>query len=75
MAGSVSETRIPDHVARRVPRLDHAGSASPVLTGRVVVYVWLISIFLHLCGLLVTLLIVFPFTPHEAPIAPTVTTI
>lgn len=72
MAGSVSETRVPDHIAHRAPRLDHEGSASPVLSGRLVVLVWLISILLHTVILLVTLAIVFPFTPHEAPESPTV---
>ncbi|MCH8150668.1 MAG: VWA domain-containing protein [Planctomycetes bacterium] len=43
----------------------HEGSAPLVLSGRAVVSVWMISILLHLCGLAVMFVVVFPFAAPE----------
>ncbi len=65
MADSVAETNILGSRGAGNAVLDHEGSASPVLSGRTVIIIWVISILLHLGALLVLAMILFPFVPRE----------
>lgn len=61
--GSDCMADIADQMARPVlSRLQHRGSASTTLDGRTVVLIWLLSVVLHFAGLIVMLLVVFPFS-------------
>ena len=65
MAESVLHNQPMDTALGRTAVGNHEGSASAILTGRAVVLVFLVSILLHLGGLVVMFFIVFPFAPPE----------
>jgi len=65
MADSVAEiNRLSSRGAAHAV-LDHEGSASPVLSGRTVIAIWVISILLHLGALAALAMVLFPFVPRE----------